>query len=304
MRVGYACINTILSESGVQINRSMLRKTFVERGIDYASALALKNVADLETIVDWNISQGLLLYRMSSDMFPWMSEYELTDLPHFEQITTILMRIGKKVKAAGARLTYHPGPFNVLSTNNPAVLKKTVKELRQHGEVMDLIALPRSPFAKINIHIGGAYGDRESALKRFAENFLMLPSSVRERLTIENDDKPNMFSVGDLMTLHESIGVPIVFDYHHHSFRSGDITAGEAMNLASSTWPRTIRPVVHFSSSRKKHEDATATATAHADFIYERIDLFGLRADIMLEAKAKEKAALRFAAMLTVEEGQ
>jgi UV DNA damage endonuclease len=205
-----------------------------------------------------------------------------------------LHTIGQKAKIHGLRLTYHPGPFNVLATSNKSVLQNTIKELRQHGEIMDMMELPSSPFAKINIHIGGAYGDRRSALDRWIENFSLLPPTASRRLTIENDDKANMFSVGDLMNVHEATGVPIVFDYHHHQFRTGDLTLREAMLLAFSTWPKSITPIVHYSSSKKKYEDATSSEASHADFVYEKINLYGKEVDIMLEAKAKEVAALQF----------
>lgn len=272
----------------------MVKRTFQERGVGYASALALKNVDDLEKVIDWNIEHQLLLYRMSSDMFPWMSEYEIAELPDFSQIKQRLAIVGEKVQRHNVRLTFHPGPFNVLATNNPSVLTRTLKELRQHGEIMDLLQLPRTPFAKINIHVGAAYGDRCSALERFIVNFSLLPPEVRTRLTVENDDKANMFSVTDLLTVHEATGIPIVFDYHHHQFRSGDLTTEEAFQLAHATWPKHVMPVVHFSSSRKKFEDPSSLDTAHADFIYETIDLFDHQADIMLEAKAKEKATLLY----------
>jgi UV DNA damage endonuclease len=294
MKIGYACINTVLAEKKVQVNRSMVKKTFLEKGSAYASELALRNVDDLEKVVDWNILNSVLLYRMSSDMFPWMSEYEISDLPGYPAIKTRLAAIGTKAVTHGLRLTYHPGPFNVLATGNSEVLRKTVKELRQHGEVMDLIGLSRTPYSKINIHIGGAYGDRRSAIRRFIQNFLLLPDSVSRRLTVENDDKANMFSVSDLLTVHEETNIPVVFDYHHHLFRSGDLTTEEAMLLAYETWPRHITPIVHFSSSRKIFEDPACTETSHADFIYQGIDRYGLDVDIMLEAKAKEQATLRF----------
>jgi UV DNA damage endonuclease len=299
MRIGYACINMTLAEEKIQVNRSMIKKTFVSKGISYASELALKNITDLEKIIDWNISNKLLLYRMSSDMFPWMSEYELTDLPDYQQIKTILAKIGEKAKQHDVRLTYHPGPFNVLATNSEVVLSNTIKELRQHGEIMDLLKLPRSPFAKINIHVGGAYGDRQSAIARFIRNCSLLPAEVISRLTVENDDKANMFCVTDLLTIHEAIGIPVVFDYHHHQLCSGDLTTEEAMLLAHETWPAGITPVVHFSSSRKRFEDPASTEASHADFVYEGINRFGLDVDIMLEAKAKEKATILFMQQFT-----
>ncbi|GAB3171020.1 UV DNA damage repair endonuclease UvsE [Telluribacter humicola] len=294
MRIGYACINMYLAEKKVQVSRQMIKKTFQEKGITYASELSLKNVQDLEQVIDWNIENHILLYRMSSNMFPWMSEYEFEDMPDIAEIKTVLARVGERAKQHDLRLTYHPGPFNVLATKDASVLEKTIKELRQHGEVMDMIGLPRTPFAKINLHVGGAYGDKPSAIDRFCQNYLQLPDTARTRLTVENDDKGNMFSTRDLLEIHQRTGIPLVFDYLHHQLCTGGWSEEEAMLTAASTWPKDIRPVVHYSSSRKKFEDQLVSEVAHADYVYQYIDLYGQDVDVMLEAKAKERAVLRY----------
>ena len=185
MRYGYACINLTLAEEKIKVNRSMIKRVFMEKGISYASELALANFIDFEKVIGWNIQNKLLFYRMSSDMIPWMSEFEISDLPDYESIRKILARCGEKVTNSGLRLTYHPGPFNVLATNTETVLTNTIKELRQHAEIMDMLNLPPTPFAKINIHVGGAFGDKVSALARFAENYMRLPDNTKERLTVE-----------------------------------------------------------------------------------------------------------------------
>jgi UV DNA damage endonuclease len=294
MKIGYACINTALAAEKIQVNRSMVRKTFMEKGLAYASELALKNVTGLSRVVDWNINHNLLFYRMSSDMFPWMSEYELDDLPDIALVKAVLEKIGQKAKAFDVRLTYHPGPFNVLATQNEKVLVNTIKELGQHGQIMDMLNLPRSPYAKINIHVGGAYGDKVSAMDRFADNFKLLPPNVQTRLTVENDDKANMFSVKDLLYLSKKTNIPIVFDYLHHRFCTGGWTEKEALMEAIATWPKGTTPIVHYSSSRKTYEDSTVPEASHADYIYQHIDLYHQEVDVMLEAKAKEKAVLKY----------
>jgi UV DNA damage endonuclease len=262
--------------------------------LQYASRLALKNIQDLEKVIEWNIEHNMTLYRMSSDMFPWMSEYEFEDLPDIVSIQKLMSGIGQKILLHNHRLTFHPGPFNVLASANENVVHKTVKELRQHGEVMDMMGLPRSPFSKINIHIGGAYGDKKTAMDRFINNFSRLPETARRRVTIENDDKANMFSVYDLARVHAETGIPIVFDYLHHQFCMDNLTQAEAFELAVNTWPDAIRPIVHFSSSKRHHEDKNAADAAHADFIYEPALTYGHNVDIMLEAKAKEQAVFQY----------
>lgn len=294
MRIGYACINNTLAAEQIKVNRSVIKRTFQDKGTRYVSGLALQNVTDLEKLIDWNIANDIFLYRMSSDMFPWMSEYELDDLPDINAIDSVLHRIGGKVASADMRLTFHPGPFNVLASPNELVVTKTIKELRQHGEIMDKLGLPRTPFAKINIHVGGAYGDKSSALLRFAHNLDRAPDTARKRITIENDDKASMFSVRDLIALNSTTGIPVVFDYLHHKFCTGECTESEALGLAVSSWPDGVTPVVHFSSAKKKFEEASSLEAAHADYIYESIPHYGYNLDVMLEAKAKEIALLRY----------
>lgn len=294
MRYGYASINLTLAAEKIRVNRSMIKRMFVEKGIAYASQLALANITDLEKVIEWNIGHGLFFHRMSSDMIPWMSEYELPDLPDYEQIRDILARCGQQAASHGFRLTFHPGPFNVLASNTGTVITKTIKELRQHAEIMDLIGLPATPFAKINIHVGGAFGDKTSAMVRFAESYLQLPASTRQRLTVENDDKVNMFSVHDLLWLHRETGIPVAFDYFHHEFCTGGWSEEEAFLAAVETWPAGISPVVHFSSSKKKWEDPAALPTAHADYLYSKVNTYGREVDIMFEAKAKETAVLKY----------
>ncbi|MBE7169240.1 MAG: UV DNA damage repair endonuclease UvsE [Williamsia sp.] len=294
MRYGYASLNLTLSAEKIRVNRSMIRRVFLEKGLVYASQLALANITDLEKVIEWNIQHGLFFHRMSSDMIPWMSEYELPDLPDYAQIRDILARCGQKAAAHSFRLTFHPGPFNVLASNSALVITKTTKELRQHAEIMDLIGLPPTPFAKINIHVGGAFGDKPAALARFAENYLRLPDTTRQRLTVENDDKGNMFSVQDLLWLYQEVGIPVAFDYFHHEFCTGGLSEREAFLAAVDTWPTGITPVVHFSSSKKKWEDPSALPTAHADYIYSEVNTYNKEVDIMFEAKAKETAVLKY----------
>lgn len=294
MRFGYASINLTLAAQKIQVNRSMVKKTFIEKGVVYASALALANFTDLEKVIDWNIENNLLFYRMSSDMIPWMSEFEIADMPDYEEIKKICVRCGEKASQSGLRLTFHPGPFNVLATNTDLVLTKTIKELRQHAEIMDMLNLPATPFAKINIHVGGAFGDKVSALARFAESYNRLPDNTRKRLTVENDDKANMFSIEDLLWLHGQTKIPVVFDYFHHQFCTGGLSEQEALFAAIKTWPENITPVVHFSSSKKKYEDASSPPAAHADYIYTGVNTYGQNIDIMFEAKAKETAVIKY----------
>jgi UV DNA damage endonuclease len=175
------------------------------------------------------------------------------------------------------------------------VVENCITDLSIHGQVFDLMKLSHTPYNKINIHIGGVYGDKVSAMERFCKNFERLPDSVKSRLTVENDDKASMYSVQDLYDgVYKVIGIPIVFDYHHHRFNDGGLSEREALELAMTTWGDIV-PVVHYSESRSiEQEDDKIRPQAHSDYVYDYIDTYDNRVDIMVEAKAKELAVIKY----------
>ena len=304
MNLGYACINMNLSNpkqfgsdrEKITTNRSMIKRTFQEKGVEYVSELALQNVIDLNHIIKWNEKHNIKFFRMSSEIFPWASEYKWEDLPDIKMIKVWLENAGLLAEEYGQRLTSHPGPFNVLVSPNPSVVENTITDLSIHGDIMDFIGLSRTPYNKINIHCNGVYGDKESAMNRFCKNFERLPENVQTRLVVENDDKASMYSVKDLYEgIHKRIGIPITFDYHHYKFNTGGQTEQEALELAMSTWPNGIVPAVHYSESRAEHLlDESIKPQAHSDIINDLPNTYGKEVDVMVEAKSKELSILPF----------
>ncbi|NBP58430.1 UV DNA damage repair endonuclease UvsE [bacterium] len=295
--MGYCCIPLGCNQDKkkkdqILVNRSMVRKTFDSKGLPYVSELIILNLKDTLKVLDWNIKNKIYIYRMSSDSFPWMSEYMFEELPNFTVISNLLKQIGDKIKSHGMRCSYHPGPFNVLASTRQDVIHKAIVELDQHAELMDLMGLEQSTFYPINIHIGTTQPSREVAAKKFCESFQLLSDSCKKRLTVENDDSPNQYSVKMLYDwVHKEISIPICFDQHHFNYGPQDQTMEEALKLAHSTWK--TRCLTHMSSS-KQIEDIKGVKTAHADYIYEEIQTFGLDFDIELESKAKDLAVFRY----------
>jgi UV DNA damage endonuclease len=157
--------------------------------------------------------------------------------------------------------------------------------------MFDRLGLPRTPFAKINIHVGAAYGNKEKACDNFCRNFEKLSDSVKTRLTVENDDKASLYSTQELYDLiYKRIGIPIVHDVHHHSFCTGGLSQEDAMRLAASTWGE-VRPVIHYSQSRAfEHNNPKIKPQAHSDSYWEPVETYDLDVDVMCEAKHKEQA--------------
>lgn len=296
MNLGYACINMTLSsgKEKVRTNRGIIKKTFAsDSGLQKTSQLALQNSKDLLKIIKWNEKNNIKFFRISSEIIPWASEYEISKLPDYKEIREALFLAGAAAKRFGHRLTFHPGPYNKLCSDKESIVRNTIRDLEIHGEVMDMLEMPRTHYAKINIHVGGAYGDKLFACGNFIRNFKRLSGAVKTRLTVENDDRESLYSVKDLYDMvYLEIGIPIVFDFHHHRFRY-DLSQKDALALAVSTWNNT-KPVVHYSESRCEEKMDNSKPNAHSDYVYEKIDLYGFDVDVMIEAKAKELALLNY----------
>ncbi|KAJ9533148.1 hypothetical protein QJQ45_018245 [Haematococcus lacustris] len=287
--LGYACLCATLrvwevysSRDCVQVSKPILasacpvclthvpcddavQKTFLEKGLPHVSSLALANAKDLGALIRWNARHGIQLFRLSSGIFPWMTKYQLEDLPDFPAIKQALFEAGEAARAVGQRLTFHPSEFCKIAADDDR--------------------------NKINIHVGGAYGDKEATLRRFAKvvNERLSPN-CKARLCVENDDRGSLYSVKDLLLVHQLAGVPITFDFHHHKFQTGGWDEQTAFEAAIATWPPGVRPVVHWSEARDDKRPQ-----AHSDYVYGPINLYGREAevDVMIESKAKELALLK-----------
>jgi UV DNA damage endonuclease len=253
-----------------------------------------------------------------------MSEYEFVDLPGYEELCKLLRQAGDLAQGYGQRLSFHPGQFTVLASPTQKVVDGAWNELNKSGQIMDLMGLPRTRMAKINIHVGGAYGNKETALVRFCDNFEKLSESAKSRLTVENDDKASMYSVVDLYEgVYNRVGIPIVFDYHHHQFCTGGLTEEQALKLSASTWGD-VKPCTHYSESRRREQSLIVESflgdsnislnelgdfptmeklykecskikvQAHSDLIVDEIQDYGLDIDVVVEAKHKELAVFGY----------
>jgi len=296
--IGYCCISLGINEGlkkkdHISVNRGMVKKTFEAKGLNYVSELVILNLEDTIKLLKYNIKNNIKVYRMSSDSFPWMSHYSFSDLPNFTKIQRLLSQIGNIIKENDLRVSYHPGPFNILGSERSDVVDKTVDELNKHSELMDLMGLEQSTYYPINIHVNVTTPNHQEATRRFCEGFQRLSESCKKRLTVENDDKPSQYSVKMLYEMvHKVIGIPIVVDSLHYACHSDDMTWEDTLKLGLSTWK--TKPLCHHSSSKKLHEDEKVILSAHADFLYESFDSCGFELDIELECKQKDIAIKKY----------
>lgn len=294
--LGYACLCMDLRElkPPVFTSRDCIKRTLDAKGLSHLGELTLANCKDLARVIQWNHEHGIRLFRVSSVIQPWMGVHSVRDFPQFGEISKALKFAGDLARVYDQRLTFHPSHFVKLGTADDTLASKSIAELEAHSTIFDLMGYVPSPVNKINIHVGGVYGDKDATLQRWADNYQKLSPNCKARVTVENDDVATSFSLQDLLILHRLCegNLPLVFDFHHHRFCPGTFTEEEALRAAIATWPQGVRPVVHWSESQRGRK-----AHAHSDYVKGPIrlpeDLVGA-VDVMIESKCKERALLAY----------
>jgi UV DNA damage endonuclease len=291
--LGYPCMNRTLRdrEEPLRCNRGMQKATFEERGPAYAADLARQNLRDLRAILEWNNEHGIGFYRVTSTLVPWNSQFDLAELETYDELARLAARCGDYVREHGMRLTFHPDYWCRLASSSRDTVERSLRAVEYHADWLDLMGLARSPYFGINVHIGATYGDRAATAERFRDAVCELSSGARARLTVENDDEAGLWAVTELVEqVSERVGVPVVFDYHHHSFSDRGLSYREGFERAAETWD--CRPAVHYSEPARLH-GADRKPQAHAEYVAGVPDWLRDRADVMVEAGAKERALLR-----------
>ncbi len=291
--LGYPCMNRTLREreEPLRCNRDMRKATFEDRGPSYAADLATQNLRDLRAILEWNHDHGIDFYRVTSTLVPWNSQFDLADLDAYDELRRLAERCGEYVRDHDMRLTFHPDYWCRLASTAPETVERSKRAVEYHADWLDLMGLARSPYFGVNVHIGATYDDRGATAERFRAAVRDLSPAARARLTVENDDEAGLWAVSELADqVSDPVGVPVVFDYHHHSFSDRGLTYREGFERAAATWD--CRPAVHYSEPARLHGDDTKPQ-AHAEYVARVPKWLRREADVMLEAGAKERAVLR-----------
>lgn len=283
-RIGYPCINRSLDCSSSRTFR--LASYGEERLIQTVSG----NLDCLQHILEFNTEHNLLFFRITSDLVPFASHpvctYSWQD--HFREK---FRSIGQYVRRHRMRISMHPDQFVILNAKESRIVESSIKELQYHAEVLDLLGLDQT--AKIQIHLGAAYGDKVESIRRFVNCFSSLDKAVKQRLVIENDDR--IYTLSDCLEVYETTGIPILFDNFHHECNSSGESLGEAIRLSSETWRKKDGPLMMDYSSQHP-QGRKGSHTEHIDTRHFRSFLRILGdtpADIMLEIKDKEKSACK-----------
>jgi UV DNA damage endonuclease len=275
----------ILEERNLQFGLFMSGKYNEDRIID----TYINNVQKLIEHLPGIISKGINSFRVSSNLLPLIDRVP----DHIRYNSTVLNKLnelGRIILNNKIRFSCHPDPFCLLNSNNPNVIKNSIEILTHHAWIFDRMGLPQTNYYAINIH-----GGVKNQFKTLVNSINALPSNVRSRMTLENEELA--YNVEDLYTIHKETGISIVFDSHHHSFNPGNLCGHEAMELAMSTWKE--KPLTHLSNTEPGLENSKfQDRRKHSNYVH-YIPEYQLKAnndgkiDVDFEFKMKNEAVFK-----------
>ena len=292
MRLGLCCISLRLQEEGHKFQTMTFSRFSAlprQQALEILSARILNNFLVTEKVIRYCKASGFSSYRLSSDLTPVINhpsvDVKLQDLPNAAAIFESLSSIAKAVRETGLKISAHPSEYISLTSPKEEVIANSTRDLASHAELFDLIGLPQSYEAPLNIHCRQD-GDPETISSSFLKNFDKLPDNVKNRLVLEvNDNKEGIWSIANLHKFYyQRANIPVTFDNLHHSFCHHGVPEREAIDMAYETW-KTI-PVFHYSEgvegSRKHADYATGLPMAYSSDIFWDVEL-----------KAKDLAILK-----------
>ncbi len=308
VRFGYVAMSVYLENASP--SRTMTMASFSkladrEAGLRKLERIAEENLRNTLRLLKHNRYMDVRVYRLTSKLIPLATHDDLSDWDPYPALAPSFAEVGAFVREYDMRVSFHPDHFTVLNTPRKDVFEKSVRDLDHHVRMLEAMGLDGR--ALNNIHVGGSYGDKAAAGKRFVEQFGRIEPRIADRLTLENDDKT--FTAAETLAIAEEVGIPMVLDIHHDAVNRSDETAGELWPRIIRTWDRLGWNVVHSADPALKlppkiHVSSPKSVSdprGHADyvepgplleFLY-RIAEISPALDVMIEAKKKDDALLR-----------
>ena len=284
MRIGYACLTRGIPYTDI---KGTVQKNATEARL---RELIAHNLASLDRMLDYNRDSGIHMLRISSDIIPFGSS-PVNTLQWEEEFEEKLAALGRKLKAYDIRVSMHPGQYTVLNSPRIEVVDRAILDLEYH--VRFLGALGTDATNKIILHVGGVYGDKQSAMDVFSENWKKLQDSIKSRLVIENDDRS--YTIEDVLELGTKNGIPVVFDNLHHQVNGNGESDLSWIEEASKTWKQKdgVQKIHYSQQDGNKNPGAHSGTIDVAEFLKYIEENSGIDFDIMLEVKDKNLSAAK-----------
>ncbi len=296
VRLGYVAMSMELKNASP--SKTMTFSAFQkiadrEAAIRKLERISIANLDNTLRLLKHNAYSEIHFYRLTSRLIPLANHSELQDWDYMKPLKRKLQEIGEYAKSHNMRLDFHPDHFVVLNSSNKEVLINSIKTLKMH--YLLLRGMKINPTHRCVLHVGGNYKDTEEALESFIENWMDVPKSIQKMIMLENDD--TSFTLEDTLYLCEKIGIPLVFDYHHHLAHHVNENWMENWDRVVSTWSNSPLPIkMHISSPKSEAE-----FRHHSDFVDIKMffqflnEIKGSISEIhcMIEAKMKDEALFR-----------
>jgi UV DNA damage repair endonuclease len=258
------------------------------------------------------LDEDLRMVRLSSDILPvytepsWRSWWQRSDVQAVCERE--FAKVGDLARSLDVRLSFHPGQFCVMASDNPDIVDRSIEEFEYHADMARMMGYGKTfQDFKCNVHIAGRLGPQG-----IVDAYKRLSPEARNILTIENEEMKH--GLDDCLSLCDA-GIPIVLDIHHHWVREGEYIniLDPRINRVLESW-RGLRPTLHYSVSREDYlvaHDATVAPNyselletghkksklrAHSDFYWNDATndwalSFLEHFDIMCESKGKNLAS-------------
>ncbi|RUL50921.1 UV DNA damage repair endonuclease UvsE [Lysinibacillus antri] len=293
VRLGYVAMSMHLqnaSPSQTMTFSAFQKISDQEAAIRKLERIALSNLENTHRLLKHNASHDIHFYRLTSRLIPLANHEELPDWNYMKPLKEKLLEIGEFVKKQNMRIDFHPDHFVVLNTSKVDVFKNSIKTLKMH--YLLLKGMKIDPYHRCVLHVGGNYNDTEKSLEKFVDNWMDVPRSIQKMILLENDD--TSFTLDDTLYLCEKLGIPLVFDYHHHLAHHTNEQWEENWERIMATWKDSPLPIkMHISSPKSEAEFRHHSDYVDVNMFFNFLkEIQGTVPEIhcMIEAKKKDEA--------------
>ncbi|GGE82196.1 UV DNA damage repair endonuclease UvsE [Priestia taiwanensis] len=294
VRFGYVAHATSLWDSSPAKTMTFKRWQTLEKEERQQKMYAItkQNITNTKRALFYNIAHGIPLYRISSTIVPLATHREV-EFDYISLFDKEWKELGEIVKNHNLRVSFHPGQFTLFTSDKETITQNAVTDMTYHYNVLKAMGLEEE--SMLNIHVGGAYGNKAKAIERFHENIQLLPIPIKKQMTLENDDKT--YTAEETLAVCEKENIPLVFDYHHHLANRSNEILENMLPRIFNTWQHIkLIPKVHISSPKSEKEFRSHAEYVDMTFVqpfFEIAKTCKLDFDVMVESKAKDKAMLQ-----------
>jgi len=293
VRLGYVAMSVELKNSSPSQTMTFTQFQKIrdrEAAIRKLERIALANLENTHRLLKHNVFHEIHFYRLTSRLIPLANHEELADWNYMKPLKEKLREIGEYVEKNRMRIDFHPDHFVVLNSSKMDVLKNSLKTLKMHYLILKGMAI--NPTHRCVLHVGGNYNETVKSLERFVDNWMSVPKSIQQMIILENDD--TSFTLDDTLYLSEKLGIPLVFDYHHHLAHHQNINWEENWERVITTWKDSPLPIkMHISSPKSDAEFRHHSDYVDVNMFFEFLnEIKGSVPEIhcMIEAKKKDEA--------------